>query len=90
MSSHPTQSSDPMAVEAATESESAAAPQEPTPEVLLEDADLESPSKRRKVCCKIVCTLMCMISIVPSMYRVSHSAYVSERVFPTRKCSNVL
>ena len=70
MSSHPTQSSDPMAVEAATESESAAAPQNPAPGAMLTDEDLESPSKKRKVCCKIMCTLMC---IVPSMYRVSHS-----------------
>ena len=52
-----------MAVEPSTANESAAAPQEMAPEVLLTDADLESPSKKRKVCCKIVCTLMCMISI---------------------------
>ena len=80
MSSHPTLSSDPMAVEAATESESAAAPQNPAPGAMLTDEDLESPSKKRKVCCKTICTLMCMFSIVPNMYRVSHSGYVSERV----------
>ena len=72
-----------MAVEPVDANESAAALQNSASEVLLTDADLESPSKKRKVCCKIVCTLMCMISIVPSMYRVSHSAYVPERVFPT-------
>ena len=54
----------------------------PLTEVLLTDADLESPSKKRKVCCKIVCTHMCMFASVPNMYRVSHSACVSERVFP--------
>ena len=85
MSSNPSNEADLMAVEPSTANESAAAPQdqEMAPEVLLTDADLESPSKKRKVCCKIVCTLMCMFSIVPNMYRVSHSACVSERVFPT-------
>ena len=72
-----------MAVEPTDANESAAAPQGAGSEVLLEDTDLESPSKKRKVCCKIICTLMCMFSIVPNMYRVSHSACVSERVFPT-------
>ena len=72
-----------MAVEPTNENESAAALQDSTSEALLTDADLESPSKRRKVCCKSICTLMCMFSIVPNMYRVSHSAYVPERVFPT-------
>ena len=50
---------------------------------MLTDEDLESPAKKCKVCCKSICTLMCMFSIVPNMYRVSHSACVSERVFPT-------
>ena len=50
---------------------------------MLTDEDLESPAKKRKVCCKSICTLMCMFSSVPNMYRVSHSACVSERVFPT-------
>ena len=72
-----------MAVEPTNENESAAAPQETAPGAMLTDEDLESPSKKRKVCCKSICTLMCMISIVPNMYRVSHSACVSERVFPT-------
>ena len=72
-----------MAVEPTDANESAAAMQDSTSEVLLTDADLESPSKKRKVCCKIVCTHMCMFAIVPNMYRVSHSACVSERVFPT-------
>ena len=72
-----------MAVEPTDANESAAAPQGAGSEVLLEDTDLETPSKKRKVCCKIICTLMCMFSIVPNMYRVSHSACVSERVFPT-------
>ena len=53
MEAHPSIVDEPMAVEATNESESAAAPQEPTPEVLLEDADLESPAKKRKVSCKI-------------------------------------
>ena len=83
MSSHPSNGAEAMAVEPTNENESAAALQDSTSEVLLTDADLESPSKRRKVCCKIICTLMCMLSIVPNMYRVSHSACVSERVFPT-------
>ena len=82
---------DPMATEPTNVIENAAALQEPGParaqrqsaEVMLTDEDLESPSKKRKVCCKSVCTLMCMFSIVPNMYRVSHSAYVPERVFPT-------
>ena len=72
-----------MAVEPTDANESAAAPQGAGSEVLLEDTDLETPSKKRKVCCKVICTLMCMFSIVPNMYRVSHSACVSERVFPT-------
>ena len=83
MSSHPSENAEAMAVEPVDANESAAALQNSASEVLLTDADLESPSKRRKVCCKIVCTLMCMLSIVPNMYRVSHSACVSERVFPT-------
>ena len=83
MSSHPSNGAEAMAVEPTNENESAAAPQEKAPGAMLTDEDLESPSKRRKVCCKIVCTLMCMFSIVPNMYRVSHSACVSERVFPT-------
>ena len=72
-----------MAVEPNTANESAAELQDPAPGVLLTDEDLESPSKKRKVCCKTICTLMCMFSIVPNMYRVSHSGYVSERVFPS-------
>ena len=83
MEAQPTPTTDDMAVEPNTVTESAAERQGPAPEVLLEDADLESPAKKRKVCCKIIYTLMCMFSIVPSMYRVSHSAYVSERVFPS-------
>ena len=82
MEAHPPTVEDHMAVEATNESESAAALQNPAPGGMLTDKDLESPSKR-KVCCKIICTLMCMFSIVPNMYRVSHSACVSERVFPT-------
>ena len=66
MSSHPSNEADLMAVEPSTANESAAAPQEMAPEVLLEDADLESPAKKRKVCCKIICTLMCMFAIVHS------------------------
>ena len=73
MESHPTPTTDDMAVEPNEVNESAAERQGASSEVLLEDADLESPSKRRKVCCKIICTLMCMLSIVPNMYRVSHS-----------------
>ena len=80
---HPSIVEEAMAVEPTDANESAAAPQGAGSEVLLEDTDLESPSKKRKVCCKIICTLMCMFSIVPNMYRVSHSACVSERVFPT-------
>ena len=102
MSSHPSENAEAMAVEPVDANESAAALQNSASEVLLTDADLESPSKKRKVCCnahrrgprespskkrkvccKIICTLMCMFSIVPNMYRVSHSACVSERVFPT-------
>ena len=70
MEAHPPTVEDHMAVEATDESESAAALQNPAPGAMLTDEDLESPSKKRKVCCKIMCTLMC---IVPSMYRVSHS-----------------
>ena len=66
-----------MAVEPPNVNESAAVPQEPGPEALLTDADLEgSPAKKRKVC-KSVCTLMCMIFLVPNIHRVSHSEYVS-------------
>ena len=83
MEAHPSIVEEAMAVEPTDANESAAAPQGAGSEVLLEDTDLESPSKKRKVCCKIICTLMCMFSIVPNMYRVSHSACVSERVFPT-------
>ena len=83
MEAQPTPTTDDMAVEPNTVTESAAERQGPSSEVLLEDADLESPTKKRKVCCKSICTLMCMFAIVPSMYRVSHSAYVPERVFPT-------
>ena len=83
MDAHPSIVEEAMAVEPTDANESAAAPQGAGSEVLLEDTDLESPSKKRKVCCKIICTLMCMFSIVPNMYRVSHSACVSERVFPT-------
>ena len=50
MSSNPSNEADLMAVEPSTANESAAAPQEMAPEVLLEDADLESPAKKRKVC----------------------------------------
>ena len=83
MESHPTPTTDDMAVEPNEVNESAAERQEAGSEVQPEDADLESPKKKRKVYCKIICTLMCMLSIVPNMYRVSHSACVSERVFPT-------
>ena len=86
MSSHPSNEADLMAVEPTNENKDAAEPQNPAPGPMLTDEDLESPSKKRNVCCKIVCTLMCMFSIVPNMYRVSHSgisAYVPERVFPT-------
>ena len=83
MDAHPSIVEEAMAVEPTDANESAAAPQGAGSEVLLEDTDLETPSKKRKVCCKIICTLMCMFSIVPNMYRVSHSACVSERVFPT-------
>ena len=83
MDAHPSIVEEAMAVEPTDANESAAAPQGAGSEVLLEDTDLESPPKKRKVCCKIICTLMCMFSIVPNMYRVSHSACVSERVFPT-------
>ena len=65
-----------MAVEPNTANESAAELQDPAPGVLLTDEDLESPSKKRKVGCKHVCTLMCMILLVPNMFRVSHSGYV--------------
>ena len=87
MESHPTPTHDPMAVEATNTTESAAARQEPAPdccpEVLLNDDGLEqSPTKKRKVC-KTVRTLMCMSFLVPNMYRVGHSWYVSGRVFPS-------
>ncbi len=64
MSSHPPTVEEPMAVEPTDANESAAALQDPAPGVLLTDEDLESPSKKRKVCCKTICTLMCMFSIV--------------------------
>ena len=64
MSSHPSCVDrfveEPMAVEPTNVNENAAALQEPAPEGLLTDADLEgSPAKKRKVR-KQVCTLMCM------------------------------
>ena len=70
MEAHPSIVEEAMAVEPTDANESAAAPQGAGSEVLLEDTDLETPSKKRKVCCKIICTLMCMFSIVPNMYRV--------------------
>ena len=54
MEAHPPTVEDHMAVEATNESESAAALQNPAPGAMLTDEDLESPSKKRKVCCKIV------------------------------------
>ena len=83
MDAHPSIVEEAMAVEPNDANESAAAPQGAGSEVMLEDTDLESPPKKRKVCCKIICTLMCMFSIVPNMQRVRHSWYVSERVFPS-------
>ena len=56
-----------MAVEPTNENKDAAEPQNPAPGPMLTDEDLESPSKKRKVCCKSICTLMCMFSIVPNM-----------------------
>ena len=50
MEAHPSIVDEPMAVEATNESESAAAPQDPAPGAMLTDEDLESPSKKRKVC----------------------------------------
>ena len=67
MEAHPSIVDDAMAVEADNTNESAAAPQGAGSEVLLEDTDLETPSKKRKVCCKIICTLMCMIFLVPNI-----------------------
>ena len=78
-----------MAVEPTNENKDAAEPQNPAPGPMLTDEDLESPSKKRKVCCKTICTLMCMFSIVPNMYRVSHSRYVSERVSPSYSTTGI-
>ena len=59
MSSHPS-CVDRFVEEPTNVNENAAALQEPAPEGLLTDADLEgSPAKKRKVR-KQVCTLMCM------------------------------
>ena len=49
MSSHPSENAEAMAVEPTDANESAAALQNSASEVLLTDADLESPSKKRKV-----------------------------------------
>ena len=35
------------------------------------------------------CTLMCMFPMVPNMYRVSHSRYVSERVSPSYSTTGI-
>ena len=51
MEAHPSIVEEAMAVEPTDANESAAAPQGAGSEVLLEDTDLESPSKKRKVCC---------------------------------------
>ena len=67
MEAHPSIVEEAMAVEPTDANESAAAPQGAGSEVLLEDADLESPAKKRKMSCKIICTLMCMFAIVPSL-----------------------
>ena len=61
MSSHPS-CVDRFVEEPTNVNENAAALQEPPPEGLLTDADLEgSPAKKRKVR-KQVCTLMCMMA----------------------------
>ena len=58
MEPHPTPSTDPMAVEPRNVNESDAERQEPGPEVLLTNDDLEqSPAKKRKGVCKIICRL---------------------------------
>ena len=58
MEAQPTPTTDDMAVEPNEVNESAAERQEPGPEALFTDADLEgSPAKKRKVC-KSVCTFM--------------------------------
>ena len=47
------------------------------------DGIRENAYAERLQMCISCCTLMCMFPMVPNMYRVSHSACVSERVFPT-------
>ena len=43
---------------------------------------------RLKMCISC-CTLMCMFPMVPNMYRVSHSRYVSERVSPSYSTTGI-
>ena len=71
-----------MAVEPTNENESAAAPQETAPGAMLTDEDLESPAKKRKVCCKIMCTLMCMFAIVQDARR----AGLAQLFLPSPAC----
>ena len=47
------------------------------------DGIRENAYAERLQMCISCCTLMCMFPMVPNMYRVSHSGYVSERVFPS-------
>ena len=83
LSSHPTQSSTPWPWRPPTSPEGRRRAAESGPRGHAHHADLESPSKKRKGWCKSVCTLMCLVSIAPNLYRVSHSAAGFERVFPT-------
>ena len=45
-------------------------------------------AERLKMCISC-CTLMCMFPMVPNMYRVSHSRYVSERVSPSYSTTGI-
>ena len=47
------------------------------------DGIRENAYAERLQMCISCCTLMCMFPMVPNMYRVSHSRYVSERVSPS-------
>ena len=53
MSSQPSTGADLMAVEPSNENKDAAAPQDPAPGAMLTDEDLESPTKKRKVCTSV-------------------------------------
>ena len=53
------------------------------------DGIRENAYAERLQMCISCCTLMCMFPMVPNMYRVSHSRYVSERVSPSYSTTGI-